>query len=121
MKKHRSLYKLYWLHTSHSQCELNIFLFCAISQLKGDFLHCITPIFLLLICDVKQLFCLFIQAHGGITFLRYDDTNPEKEEEKFFTATLDMVRWLGYEPYKVTHASDYFQDLYDLAVDLIRR
>ncbi|XP_033643669.1 glutamine--tRNA ligase-like [Asterias rubens] len=63
----------------------------------------------------------YARAHGGITFLRYDDTNPEKEEEKFFTAILDMVRWLGYEPYKVTHASDYFQNLYDLAVDLIRR
>ncbi|XP_038054091.1 glutamine--tRNA ligase-like, partial [Patiria miniata] len=63
----------------------------------------------------------YARAHGGITFLRYDDTNPEKEEEKFFTAILDMVRWLGYEPYQVTHASDYFQELYDLAVDLIRR
>lgn len=58
---------------------------------------------------------------GGITFLRYDDTNPEKEEEKFFTAIYDMVTWLGYTPYKVTHASDYFQNLYELAVKLIKR
>ena len=70
---------------------------------------------------INDIGIVLIQAHGGITFLRYDDTNPEKEEEKFFTAILDMVRWLGYEPYKVTHASDYFQNLYDLAVDLIRR
>ena len=35
------------------------------------------------------------QSHGGVTYLRYDDTNPEKEEEKFFTAIKDMVEWLG--------------------------
>ena len=35
------------------------------------------------------------QAHNGVCYLRYDDTNPEKEEEKFFTGILDMVKWLG--------------------------
>ena len=35
------------------------------------------------------------QAHGGICYLRYDDTNPEKEEEKFFVGIKDMVNWLG--------------------------
>lgn len=35
------------------------------------------------------------QANGGICFLRYDDTNPEKEEEKYFTAIREMVEWLG--------------------------
>uniref|UniRef100_A0A3P9PQM6 Glutamine--tRNA ligase n=1 Tax=Poecilia reticulata TaxID=8081 RepID=A0A3P9PQM6_POERE len=64
---------------------------------------------------------LFLQANDGICYLRYDDTNPEKEEEKYFTAIKDMVEWLGYTPYDVTHASDNFQKLYDLAVDLIRR
>ncbi|XP_037539879.1 glutamine--tRNA ligase [Nematolebias whitei] len=63
----------------------------------------------------------YAKANNGICFLRYDDTNPEKEEEKYFTAIKDMVEWLGYEPYAVTHASDHFQKLYDLAVDLIRR
>ncbi|XP_054465052.1 glutamine--tRNA ligase [Anoplopoma fimbria] len=63
----------------------------------------------------------YAKANNGICFLRYDDTNPEKEEEKYFTAIKDMVEWLGYEPYDVTHASDNFQQLYDLAVDLIRR
>ncbi|KPP78037.1 glutamine--tRNA ligase-like [Scleropages formosus] len=61
------------------------------------------------------------QANDGICFLRYDDTNPEKEEEKYFTGIRDMVEWLGYKPYKVTYASDNFQELYDLAVELIRR
>jgi glutaminyl-tRNA synthetase len=64
---------------------------------------------------------VFDKAHGGITFLRYDDTNPEKEEEKFFTAIQDAVEWLGFTPYKITHASDYFQELYDLAVILIKK
>uniref|UniRef100_A0A3B4AG01 Glutamine--tRNA ligase n=1 Tax=Periophthalmus magnuspinnatus TaxID=409849 RepID=A0A3B4AG01_9GOBI len=63
----------------------------------------------------------YAKANNGICFLRYDDTNPEKEEEKYFTAIKDMVEWLGYKPYTVTHASDNFQKLYDLAVELIRR
>ncbi|XP_054634914.1 glutamine--tRNA ligase [Dunckerocampus dactyliophorus] len=63
----------------------------------------------------------YAKANNGICYLRYDDTNPEKEEEKYFTAIKEMVEWLGYTPYAVTHASDNFQQLYDLAVDLIRR
>uniref|UniRef100_A0A672HYB5 Glutamine--tRNA ligase n=1 Tax=Salarias fasciatus TaxID=181472 RepID=A0A672HYB5_SALFA len=63
----------------------------------------------------------YAKANNGICFLRYDDTNPEKEEEKYFTAIKDMVEWLGYKPYAITHASDNFQQLYDLAVELIRR
>uniref|UniRef100_A0A671KWG7 Glutamine--tRNA ligase n=1 Tax=Sinocyclocheilus anshuiensis TaxID=1608454 RepID=A0A671KWG7_9TELE len=63
----------------------------------------------------------FAKANNGICFLRYDDTNPEKEEEKYFTAIKEMVEWLGYKPFSVTHASDHFQLLYDLAVDLICR
>uniref|UniRef100_A0A669CDC8 glutamine--tRNA ligase n=1 Tax=Oreochromis niloticus TaxID=8128 RepID=A0A669CDC8_ORENI len=63
----------------------------------------------------------YAKANNGICFLRYDDTNPEKEEEKYFTAIKDMVEWLGYKPYAITHASDNFHQLYDLAVDLIRR
>ena len=37
----------------------------------------------------------YAEARGGITFLRYDDTNPEKEEEKFFLGIKEMVEWLG--------------------------
>uniref|UniRef100_A0A8C9B0I9 Glutamine--tRNA ligase n=1 Tax=Prolemur simus TaxID=1328070 RepID=A0A8C9B0I9_PROSS len=63
----------------------------------------------------------YAKANNGICFLRFDDTNPEKEEAKFFTAIYDMVTWLGYTPYKVTYASDYFDQLYAWAVELIRR
>jgi len=62
----------------------------------------------------------YAKAHDGICFLRYDDTNPEKEEEKFFTGILDMVTWLGYTPYQVTHSSDNFQQLYEWAVKLVQ-
>ena len=38
-----------------------------------------------------------MQAHGGICYLRYDDTNPEKEEERFIRGIQEMVQWLGEE------------------------
>ncbi|XP_049818642.1 probable glutamine--tRNA ligase [Aethina tumida] len=62
----------------------------------------------------------YAAANNGICFLRYDDTNPEKEEEKFFTGIKDIVTWLGYKPYKITHSSDYFDQLYEWAVQLIK-
>lgn len=61
----------------------------------------------------------FARHHGGVCYLRYDDTNPEKEEEKFFTAIQEMVRWLGFEPYKVTYSSDNFEKLYQMAEKLV--
>lgn len=57
---------------------------------------------------------------GGNCYLRFDDTNPEAEEEVYFNSILDMVSWLGFEPYKVTYLSDYFDQLYDLAERLIQ-
>jgi len=71
----------------------------------------------------KAIFVNFGYAahHGGKCYLRYDDTNPEAEEERYFESILEIVRWLGYEPWKVTYSSDYFDELYDLAVELIKR
>lgn len=63
----------------------------------------------------------YAKANNGICYLRFDDTNPEKEEEKFFRGIQDMVDWLGYKPYKITHASDNFDQLYSWAIDLIKR
>uniref|UniRef100_A0A0N5APU4 Probable glutamine--tRNA ligase n=1 Tax=Syphacia muris TaxID=451379 RepID=A0A0N5APU4_9BILA len=63
----------------------------------------------------------YAKAHGGICYLRFDDTNPEKEEEKFFKGITDMVEWLGYKPYRITHSSDYFDQLYKWAVVLIKK
>ncbi|GAW23783.1 hypothetical protein ANO14919_133600 [Xylariales sp. No.14919] len=61
----------------------------------------------------------FAKYHGGKTYLRMDDTNPEAEEEKYFVAIEEMVRWLGFTPHAVTYSSDNFQMLYDLAEKLI--
>ena len=63
----------------------------------------------------------FARFHKGLCYLRFDDTNPAAEEEKYFVSILETVRWLGFEPFKVTYSSDYFDRLYELAVDLIRR
>ncbi|CAD5228485.1 unnamed protein product [Bursaphelenchus xylophilus] len=63
----------------------------------------------------------YAKAHGGNCYLRFDDTNPEKEEEKYFTAIEEAVRWLGYAPFKITHSSDYFDQLYEWAEKLIQK
>ena len=63
----------------------------------------------------------YAKHHNGICYLRFDDTNPEKEEEKYFQGIIEMVTWLGYKPYKITHASDQFDKLYEFARELIRR
>lgn len=63
----------------------------------------------------------YAEAHGGDCYLRYDDTNPEKEEERFVHGIRDMVEWLGYKPYKITYSSDYFDQLYELAILLIKK
>ncbi|HHW79195.1 MAG TPA: glutamine--tRNA ligase/YqeY domain fusion protein [Acholeplasmataceae bacterium] len=58
---------------------------------------------------------------GGYTNLRYDDTNPEKEEEKYVKAILEDVKWLGYEPNDILFASNYFGEMYKRAVILIEK
>ncbi len=58
---------------------------------------------------------------GGTCVLRFDDTNPEKEDMEFVKAIENDVRWLGYEWADLTHASDYFPQLYALAVTLIEQ
>src|SRR6201996_4740762 len=57
---------------------------------------------------------------GGKTNLRFDDTNPEKEEQEYVDSIQKDVRWLGFEWDKVAYASDYFGQLYDWALQLIK-
>ena len=59
------------------------------------------------------------QEFGGKTFLRFDDTNPEKEDEIFVQSILEDVKWLGYLWDNLTYASDYFEQLYTFAEGLI--
>jgi glutaminyl-tRNA synthetase len=57
---------------------------------------------------------------GGRTNLRFDDTNPEKEEQEYVDSIQADVRWLGFEWERLCYASDYFGQLYEWAVKLIR-
>src|SRR5579872_3450848 len=61
------------------------------------------------------------QEFGGRCHLRFDDTNPEKEEQEFIDAIKRDVHWLGFDwGEHLHHASDYFEQLYDWAVHLIK-
>ncbi len=57
---------------------------------------------------------------GGRTNLRFDDTNPEKEEQEYVDSILKDVRWLGFEWDGLYYASDYFDQLYEWAIKLIK-
>ncbi|MDH4107024.1 MAG: glutamine--tRNA ligase/YqeY domain fusion protein [Gammaproteobacteria bacterium] len=60
--------------------------------------------------------------HGGKTFLRLDDTNPGKESEEYVEAIKRDVHWLGFDwGDRLTHASDYFDQLYEAAEQLVRQ
>lgn len=61
------------------------------------------------------------EKYGGTCNLRFDDTNPVKEDVEYTNAIMEDIKWLGFEWDHVYHASDYFQQLYDFAVDLIKR
>ena len=60
------------------------------------------------------------QDYNGICNLRFDDTNPVKEDVEYVDSIMEDIKWLGYEWKNVYYASDYFQQLWDLAVKLIR-
>ena len=57
---------------------------------------------------------------GGKTNLRFDDTNPEKEEQEYVDSIMKDVHWLGFEWDGLYYASDYFDQLYEWAIKLIR-
>jgi glutaminyl-tRNA synthetase len=61
------------------------------------------------------------EEFGGVCYLRFDDTNPLKEDDEYVAAIMDDVRWLGFDwGDRLTHASDYFEQLFAFAQDLIR-
>ena len=60
------------------------------------------------------------EKYGAPVNLRFDDTNPEKEEQEFVDSIKKDVEWLGFKWDKELYASDYFQQLYDWAVQLIK-
>jgi len=61
------------------------------------------------------------QKYGGLTNLRFDDTNPSKEETEYVDSIMEDVRWLGFDwGDRLYYASDYFDQLFDFAVKLIK-
>ena len=58
--------------------------------------------------------------YGGVCYLRFDDTNPEAEKQENIDHIQEIVTWLGWAPWKITYSSDYFDQLFDLAVRLIK-
>jgi glutaminyl-tRNA synthetase len=61
------------------------------------------------------------QKYGGKCNLRFDDTNPVKEEQEYIDAIIEDVRWLGFTWDGLYYASEYFDQLYEWAEDLIRK
>ena len=61
------------------------------------------------------------RRYGGICNLRFDDTNPTKEEVEYVDSIQEDIQWLGFQWANVYYASDYFQQLHDFAIRLIKR
>ena len=61
------------------------------------------------------------QKYGGKTNLRYDDTNPTKEDTEYVDAIKEDIKWLGFQWEKECYASDYFDQLYEWAEQMIER
>lgn len=60
------------------------------------------------------------KKYGGVCNLRFDDTNPAKEDVEYVDSIMEDIKWLGFEWGNVYYASDYFQQLYDFAIRLIK-
>lgn len=61
------------------------------------------------------------QRYGGATNLRFDDTNPVTEETEYVDSIKEDVQWLGFQWAEERYASDYFQELYAFAIELIKK
>lgn len=61
------------------------------------------------------------KRYGGICNLRFDDTNPVKEDVEYVDSIMEDIQWLGYQWENVYYASDYFQKLWDLAIQFIKK
>ena len=61
------------------------------------------------------------QKYNGKCNLRFDDTNPVKEDTEYVDSIMADVKWIGYKWAEVHYASDYFDQLYDYAVQLIKK
>jgi glutaminyl-tRNA synthetase len=66
-------------------------------------------------------FSIAAENKGGLCNLRFDDTNPEKEEQEYIDAIMEDIRWLGFDwENRLYYASDYFEQMYEYAVQLTK-
>jgi len=63
----------------------------------------------------------YAKKNGGVCYLRFDDTNPCKEKQEYIDSIISSMKWLGHTPWKITYSSDYFEQLYELAIKLIKK
>ena len=65
----------------------------------------------------------FMQAKTSVgkCYLRFDDTNPLKENIEYIENIKENIKFMGYEPWSITHASDNFDKLYEFAIQLIKQ
>lgn len=62
----------------------------------------------------------FAKKNSGLCYMRFDDTNPIKEKQEYIDSILEDLKWLCHEPYKITYTSDYFDQLYECAINMIK-
>lgn len=60
------------------------------------------------------------ERHGGVCNLRFDDTNPSKENDEYVNSILNDIKWLGFHWNNIYYASDYFEKLWDFAIWMIK-
>ncbi|MCM1054432.1 MAG: glutamine--tRNA ligase/YqeY domain fusion protein [Bacteroides sp.] len=73
--------------------------------------------------SAKAIYINYTSAkkYNGLFNLRFDDTNPTKEDNEYVESILEDLKWLGAEPDEVFYGSDYFQKTYEFAVELIKK
>ncbi|ORD94047.1 SYQ [Enterospora canceri] len=63
----------------------------------------------------------YANKYDGITYLRFDDTNPKNEADELYDGIIEDVKWLGFKPYKITASSDHFEAMFDMCRKLIQK
>eukprot|EP01083_Nonionella_stella_P207327 753311_1 len=70
-------------------------------------------------CKAMTFNFTLADKQGGKCYLRFDDTNPTTEKQIFIDNIIENCLWMGFEPWKITYSSDYFEELYSLAIKMI--
>ena len=63
----------------------------------------------------------YAKKFNGITYLRFDDTNPKNESNELYNGIIEDVKWLGFEPFAITASSDHFEAMHEMAKTLIKK